>query len=217
MALSQVDSRPQHLAFDGKVDLLPVCEKNRYERLCKQSGVVPFCCQTARLVSVEAREPKGNMSAKKCETAVEKFLSGYNCAQSILCAYGPDLGLDAETALKVATGLGGGMGGSGEVCGALTGGILALGLKYGRGGQDEKSVAQQAYKKTLALLGGFERVHGSRLCRTLLDGCDLRTPEGMQRFKEEDLHRKVCVRCVRTVADILEEMLPAPATKEGEQ
>ncbi len=141
------------------------------------------------------------MSAKKCEMAVEKFSSGYNCAQSILYAYGPELGLDGEAALKVATGLGGGMGGSGEVCGAVTGGILALGLKYGRGGQQEKAVAQQCYKRTLELMQAFERVHGSCICRTLLDGIDLRTPEGMQQFKELGLHQKVCVRCVRTVGD----------------
>lgn len=147
--------------------------------------------------------------------AVGKFLSGYNCAQSVLYAYGPELGLDAETALKVSTGLGGGMGGSGEVCGAVTGGILALGLKYGRGGQAEKSVAQQTYRKTQELMTAFEQVHGTCTCRTLLGGCDLRTPEGMQRFKEQDLHRKVCVGCVRTVGEILARMLePLAATQE---
>ena len=144
------------------------------------------------------------------ETAVEKFLSGYNCAQSVLYAYGPDLGLDGETALKVATGLGGGMGGRGEVCGAVSGGILALGLKYGRGGQQEKAVAQQAYHKTGELMAAFERVHGSCICRMLLCGCDLRTPEGMKRFREENLHQKVCVECVRTVGEILAGMLNAP-------
>ncbi len=149
----------------------------------------------------------------KSEVAVEKFLSGYNCAQSVLYAFGPDLGLDAETALKVATGLGGGMGGRGEVCGAVTGGILALGLKYGRGEQAEKSVAQQAYQKTGELMAAFERAHGSCTCRTLLGGCDLRTPEGMQRFKEQDLHRTVCVGCVRTVGEILAGMLDEPAAQ----
>ena len=65
----------------------------------------------------------------KSEVAMEKFLAGYNCAQSVLYAYGPELGMDGETALKVATGLGAGMGRRGEVCGALTGGILVLGLE----------------------------------------------------------------------------------------
>ena len=149
----------------------------------------------------------------KSEVAVEKLLSGYNCAQAVLYAYGPDLGLDTETALKVATGLGGGMGGRGEVCGAVTGGILALGLRYGRGGQEEKAVAQQAYQKTLELMAAFERVHGSCMCRTLLGGCDLRKPEGMQQFKEQDLHHKVCAGCVRTVGEILAEMLDAPTAQ----
>jgi C_GCAxxG_C_C family probable redox protein len=149
----------------------------------------------------------------KSEVAVEKFLSGYNCAQSILHAFGPDLGLDSETALKVATGLGGGIGGRGEVCGAVTGGILALGLKYGRGEKAEKSVAQLAYQKTEELMAAFERAHGSCMCRTLLCGCDLRTPDGMKRFREEDLHHKVCVGCVRTVCEILAGMLEAPATQ----
>ncbi len=147
----------------------------------------------------------------KTDVAVEKFLSGYNCAQSILYAFGPDLGLEGETALKVATGLGGGMGGRGEVCGAVTGGILALGLKYGRGERAEKSVAQQAYQKTGELMAAFERVQGSCMCRTLLGGCDLRTPEGMQRFREQDLHHRVCVPCVRTVGEILAGMLDAPS------
>lgn len=149
----------------------------------------------------------------KTEIAVEKFLSGYNCAQAVLYAYGPGLGLDGETALKVATGLGGGMGGRGEICGAVTGGILALGLKHGRGGQEAKSVAQLAYQKTGELMGAFERVHGTCSCRVLLDGCDLRTPEGMKRFREEDLHNKVCVGCVRTVGEILAGMVTAPAAQ----
>ena len=143
----------------------------------------------------------------KTEVAVEKFVSGYNCAQSILYAFAPELGLEPETALKVATGLGGGLGGRGEVCGAVSGGILVLGLRFGRGAQQEKAVAQQAYQKTGELMAAFERVHGSCTCRTLLCGCDLRTPEGMQRFRDEGLRQKVCVGCVRTVGELLTGML----------
>lgn len=149
----------------------------------------------------------------KTETdiAVEKFLSGYNCAQAILYAYGPDLGLDAETALKVATGLGAGLGRRGETCGAVTGGILALGLKYGRGGQQDRSATEGAYQKTQELMAAFERAHGSCSCRTLLGGCDLQTPQGQQQFKEQDLLHKTCAKCVQTVAEILAPMLAPPA------
>ncbi len=67
------------------------------------------------------------------DAAAAKFSSGYNCAQSVLWAVAPRLNLDGETALKIACGLGAGIGRSQEVCGAVTGGILALGMKFGRG------------------------------------------------------------------------------------
>ncbi len=149
----------------------------------------------------------------KSEVAVEKFLSGYNCAQAVLSAYGPDLGLDGEMALKVATGLGAGMGRRGEVCGAVTGGILALGLKYGRGGQQDRSATEETYRKTEELMAGFERRCGSCSCRVLLEGCDLRTAEGQQYFKEHDLLHKTCLRCVETVAEVLAGIVGAPTAQ----
>jgi C_GCAxxG_C_C family probable redox protein len=147
----------------------------------------------------------------KVDIAVEKFLSGYNCAQAVLYAYGPDLGLDTENALKAATGFGGGMGARGETCGAVTGGILALGLKYGRGSLQDRSVTDVAYQKTRDLMAAFEQAHGSCCCRTLLGGCDLRTPQGRRQFKDQDLHHKTCAKCVQTVGEILAGMLQAPA------
>jgi C_GCAxxG_C_C family probable redox protein len=149
----------------------------------------------------------------KTEVAVEKFLSGYNCAQSILYAFGPDLGLDGETALKVATGLGAGMARRGELCGAVTGGILALSLKYGRGDRQDRSATEETYRKTEELMAAFERRHGSCACRALLEGCDLRTPEGQQRFKDEDRLHKTCAKCVGTVAELLAGRLNAPAAQ----
>src|ERR1022692_459784 len=151
----------------------------------------------------------------KNEVATERFLAGYNCAQSVLYAYGPDLGLDSETSLKVATGLGAGMGRRGEVCGALTGGILVLGLKYGRGAQQDRSATEQTYQKTQDLMARFEQRHSSCFCRVLLDGCDLRTPEGQQHFKENDLLHKTCMGCVRTVVDALAQILDAPRAQAG--
>ena len=151
----------------------------------------------------------------KSEVAMEKFLSGYNCAQAVLYAYGPDLGLDGETALKVATGLGAGMGRRGEVCGAVTGGILVLGLKYGRGGQQDRSATEQTYQKTQELMARFEQRHGSCFCRVLLDGCDLRTAEGQRYFKEQDLLHKTCAGCVQSVVEILAGMVDAPRGQAG--
>ncbi len=146
----------------------------------------------------------------KNEAAMEKFSAGYNCAQSVLYAYGPELGLEGETALKMATGLGAGMARRGEVCGAVTGGILALGLKYGRGARQDRSATEDAYQKTLELMARFEQRHGSCLCRVLLQGCDLRTTEGQQYFKEHDLLHKTCAGCVQSVVETLSQIMDAP-------
>jgi hypothetical protein len=95
----------------------------------------------------------------------------------------------------------------------VTGGILALSLKYGRGGQQDRSATEVAYYKTEELMTAFERVHGSCGCRALLGGCNLRTPEGQQQFKEQDLLHKTCAKCVETVGQILTATLDVPAAQ----
>jgi C_GCAxxG_C_C family probable redox protein len=145
------------------------------------------------------------MKSKK-EIASEKFQSGYNCAQSILYAFRDEGNLDEETALKMATGLGAGMGRKVETCGAVTGGILVLGFRYGRGTRDDSSVAEKTFDKTRELMDRFTAKHGSYTCRQLLNGCDLMTDEGKMRFKEENLRTETCLKCVDTVAEILEEI-----------
>jgi C_GCAxxG_C_C family probable redox protein len=166
------------------------------------------------VLSFGKRTKKEHMMLKN-EVAMEKFLAGYNCAQSVLYAYGPGLGLDGETSLKAATGLGAGMGRRGEVCGALTGGILVLGLKYGRGARQDRSATEVTYQKTLELMAQFEKRHGSCSCRVLLEGCDLRTAEGQQFFKERDLLRKTCIGCVLSVVESLEQLVDAPEARAG--
>jgi len=154
---------------------------------------------------------------QKTEVAMDKCLSGYNCAQSVLYAYGPDLGIDGETALKLATGLGAGMARRGEVCGAVTGGILVLGLKFGRGGQQDRSATEETYQKTQELVAQFEARHGSSLCRVLLAGCDLRTAEGQAYFKEHDLLHQTCLGCVKTVTESLASLLEPPEAEAASE
>jgi len=141
------------------------------------------------------------------ETASEKFLSGYNCAQSVLWTFAQRFNLDADSALKIACGFGAGMGRRQEVCGAVTGGIMALGLKYGRGESQALTATEATYSKTQELMRRFEAVHGTCNCLNLLKGCDLNTEAGRAQFKEQDLKRITCAPCVQTVADILGDLL----------
>ncbi len=112
-----------------------------------------------------------------------------------------------ETALKTACGFGAGMARKEEVCGAVTGGILVLGLRYGRGGREDRSAMELTYLKTRELMDKFSRNHGTYICRDLLNGCDLTTEQGQTYFRENELLKKTCTPCVQSVVDILEGLL----------
>ena len=142
----------------------------------------------------------------RTEIATARFLSGYNCAQAVLDAFRDETGLDEDLALKIATGLGAGMGRKQEVCGAVTGGILVLGLRHGRGTTEDHSATERTYLRTRELMDRFAAKHGSCLCRQLLQGYDLATQEGLQRAKADDIINKVCRPCVQTVVEILEQL-----------
>lgn len=136
--------------------------------------------------------------------ALERFSKDRNCCQSILEVFGPQRGLDADLALRLATGFGGGMGRMGEVCGAVTGAFMALGLAHGdpRGNAEAKERTYVAVREFSRL---FEQRHGSILCRELL-GCDIGTPEGMAEAVRKDLFTTRCRALVESAAEILERL-----------
>ena len=140
------------------------------------------------------------MSDERARKAEELFLQGYNCAQAVSCACAGDCGVPPELVVKLATGFGAGMGRTQETCGAVSGAILALGLRGGRALGDDKARTEETYAKVQALQRDFAALHGSCLCRELLSGCDLRTPEGQREFKERDFLRQRCAEYVKTAA-----------------
>jgi C_GCAxxG_C_C family probable redox protein len=142
----------------------------------------------------------------RIERAVSLFSEGFNCAQAVLAAFGPDLGLERELALKLAGAFGGGMARMGEACGAVTGGLMALGLKFGPTRAGDEAAKEWAYGLACRFFKEFEAWNGSILCRELL-GCDLSAPEGRKRAKEAGLHSSRCPGFVRAAAEILERLL----------
>jgi len=143
----------------------------------------------------------------KSEQAVSKFMEGYNCAQSVLYSFCDDLGLEKSYALKIACGFGAGMGRKEEVCGAVTGGIIVLSAKYGRVERDDRPAQEMTYKKTRELMDKFAKKHGTYICRQLLNGCELTLEEGQKSFRENDMLNKICIPCVQSVVNILEEII----------
>lgn len=149
-------------------------------------------------------EHQGDKMESRTEMAIARFLEGYNCAQAVFCAFSDDLRFNKNTALKVACGFGAGMARKEEVCGAVSGGIMVIGAKYGRGEEDDRASTELTYTKTRELMDLFAQKHGTFICRQLLNGCELTTEEGQRQFKEDDLRNKVCIPCVRSAVEILE-------------
>jgi C_GCAxxG_C_C family probable redox protein len=141
----------------------------------------------------------------RIEEAVAYFKEGFSCSQAIMAAYGPTVGLDRDTALKIASGFGGGMGRLAETCGVVTGAIMVLGLKFGSAASDRES-KEAVYTRVREFAERFKARHGSLLCRDLL-GCDLNSPEGLALAQEKKLFSTVCPPYVETAARILEEMI----------
>ena len=140
------------------------------------------------------------------EIGVNKFKNGYNCAQSVLFSLTEYTGLSEDYSLRIATGFGAGMGRTQHVCGAVSGGILAMNILYGRGSEDGKEKQEEVYLKVRELIKEFEKENNTIVCKELLNGCDLLTEEGQNRFNNENMVEK-CHSFIASVINIVEEII----------
>lgn len=134
------------------------------------------------------------------EKAVALFATGLNCAQSVYCAFAEDFGMDAETAAKVSSGLGGGVGRLREVCGAVTGATLVLGMKYG---PDKTAV----YEKVQEFAAIFRQEMGSIICRELLEGTGATSGGAPEARTPEYYKKRPCAEIVRFAADTVANLI----------
>jgi len=142
----------------------------------------------------------------RIEAAEGCFREGINCSQAIFSTYGGAFGLDKVTALKAAAALGAGMGRMGEVCGAVTGALMVIGLKHGQTEAKDKEAKAKTYDCARNFAERFRAEHGSLLCRELL-GCDLGTDEGMATARQKGYFTELCPKFVRSSARLLEDVL----------
>ena len=140
----------------------------------------------------------------KVDKAIALF-ERFNCAQSVFAACGACEELSERMCLTLAGPFGGGMGRQGEVCGALTGALLGLGLQHGQAMATDPAAARgPLYERVARLTTAFRKRNGGLMCRELT-GCDLRTPEGQEQFKARDLHHTLCQKLVASAVELLEE------------
>ncbi|MBN1294184.1 MAG: C_GCAxxG_C_C family protein [Candidatus Latescibacteria bacterium] len=142
----------------------------------------------------------------KADDAVSMFNDGFSCSQSVFSTFAEDLGLDRDTALKIAAGFGGGMGRMGEVCGALSGAFMAIGLKYGSVEKGETDAKKQTYNLVHKAAEEFKSRHGCIHCNDLL-GIDIGDYLQHQKAKMAGLFSTKCPNFVSDAADIVEKLM----------
>lgn len=136
------------------------------------------------------------------KTASERFAQGFSCSQAIFSAFASRFGLSDDLALKLSSPFGGGIARHGQVCGALTGALMVLGLQKG-------NVIPEDKENTYRIAGEFVRLfkerHGSILCNELI-GYDISTSAGLQTAREKNLFTTICPALVKETTELLAEI-----------
>ena len=143
------------------------------------------------------------------EKAKDLFQSGYNCAQSVFAAYAEELGMDFETALKVSSSFGAGMGRLREVCGTVSGMFMVVGLALSYSTNANKDEKTEHYKRIQYLATEFEKMNGSIICRELL-GLDHKKDSPTPSDRTTEYYKKrPCKELVGDACKILDKYLEA--------
>ena len=129
-----------------------------------------------------------------------------NCAQTVLSMFCDDMGIDRNTTLKVAMGFGGGMGGSGRTCGAVTGAYMVLGLAQEISAENLRESSEKTTKLMEKFNRKFMKLHGSMMCKELI-GYDLSGNKDIDEARRKEVHDAVCPILVRDSVKILENLL----------
>ncbi len=124
----------------------------------------------------------------------------------MLSTYGTRFGLNRETALHVAGAFGAGMARTGQVCGAVNGALMVIGLRYAKTRAEDDDSRELSYALAQDFMDAFRERNRTLLCRELL-GVDVSTPEGIAVVREKNLFQTVCPKFVRDAGEILEKIL----------
>lgn len=139
------------------------------------------------------------------EKANDLFGRKFHCSQAVFAAFSEELGLTEEQVLKIGACFGSGMR-KGEVCGACTGALMALGLKFGQSNEADTDSRLKTNEVTDRFMAEFKKENGSFICKELL-GCDLATEEGIATALEKKLFTEFCPKMVESATKIAEEIL----------
>ena len=140
------------------------------------------------------------------EKAVSLFKQGYNCAQAVAGAFAPDMGMSEKDAVKMASAFGGGMGRMREVCGAVSGMFMVLGVLRGYDDPRDNGAKKVLYSRVQELAARFREDNNSIICRELLGIRPENSPVPTPRT-EQFYTKRPCTALVADAARILSEFL----------
>ena len=139
------------------------------------------------------------------DSAKKTFIEGFNCAQAVLTAYSGRYGMHDFAAKKISCAFGAGCARQSLTCGAVTGALMVVGLKYGKTEANDDESKELTYKKVNEFVNKFKTKYSSVNCYELL-GCDLATEEGRAFYSENDLFHNECIKYINDTCEILDQM-----------
>jgi C_GCAxxG_C_C family probable redox protein len=142
----------------------------------------------------------------KSEDALEDFKNGFTCSSAVFSAFSDEIGLDRETAKKIACGFGAGISKTGNICGAVSGAIMVIGLKYGKTKRGDDAATDKTRELVRKFIRDFTRRNGSINCTELL-GYNLTKPEEYEKARDNKLFVTKCPDLVGDAVLILEKIL----------
>ena len=144
--------------------------------------------------------------SKRSEKAKELFKAGYNCSQAVLGVFCEEFGMDFDTALKISSSFGGGMGRMREVCGTVSGMFMAAGLAFAKTDRSPGNKKEQ-YKIVQELAMEFKNKNGSIICRELLQGIENSANPTPSPRTEAYYKKRPCIELVADSVEIFEKFL----------
>lgn len=143
---------------------------------------------------------------KRSEEALEYYSKGFNCAQSVIVSFADILNVNKETALRMASGFGGGMGRMQQTCGAVTGAFMVIGFLRGNYKTEDDEANEIINHLIQEFSHKFAESHGSINCKVLIN-YDLNTEKGREQANKADVFNKKCSNFVKLAVELLEETL----------
>lgn len=142
----------------------------------------------------------------KSEDAVQCFTDGFNCAQAVLSSFSGEYSCPKELALKISGAFGSGMGQLGETCGAVTGALMVIGLKYGKYISTDTVSKDRTYACVKNYSDNFKARFGSIKCHDLIK-YNLSNPDELIEARKSGVFKSICPELIKGSVEILESLI----------